>query len=293
MSRRLAVASSAAHPDLRPEDWLLLLEALAEHSIEASTAVWTDPDIAWGTFDLVVANGAWDHIHHAQEFAAWAERVNQTVPVVNSPTILRWNMDKHYLAALADEGIPTVPTTWVEPGNDIEVELPDGEFVVKPAISGGGFETARYGPKEWVGAAGHIERLLASGRTAMIQPYQPSVDAQGEVGLIYLAGRFSHAISKNPLLQTGVGVQEDLWDRMVIVATEPDVAQLDCASAVLTAAERLVGPSIYARVDIVTLGDGTPAILELELVDPALYLELSPLAAARFAAVLNDQIAAT
>ncbi len=233
MNRRLAVASSAAHPDLRPEDWQLLQQALAAHAIDASTAVWTDPDVAWGQFDLVMANGAWDHIHHAEEFAAWAERVNQVTPVVNSPAVLRWNMDKHYLAALADEGIPTVPTTWIEPGGPPDAGLPDGEFVVKPAISGGGFETARYRPEERAAAGAHIERLLASGRTAMLQPYLPSVDAQGEVGLIYLAGRFSHAIHKNPLLQAGVGVQQDLWDRMVIVPTEPHLAQLDCAVGVV------------------------------------------------------------
>jgi hypothetical protein len=289
-----AVVASAAHPDLRPEDWPLLRHALGQHSVEASTAVWTDPEVSWHTFDLVVANGAWDHIHHAEEFAAWAQRVSQVVPVVNSPAVLSWNMDKHYLAALASEGVPTVPTTWVEPGDRgrADVALPDGEFVVKPAISGGGFETARYGPEEHAVATAHIGRLLAGGRTAMVQPYQSSVDTQGEVGLIYLGGRFSHAIHKNPLLFTGAGVQQDLWDKMVIVATQPHESQLDLATATLSAAERLVGPSTYARVDIVALGDGTPAILELELVDPALYLELSPSAVGRFAEVLAGLIGA-
>jgi hypothetical protein len=293
--RRVAVAASAAHPDLRP-DWPLLQRSLAVHSIEATAQVWTDPEVAWDEFDLVVANGAWDNIHRPEEFLAWIDRVDAVVPLVNSPATLRWNLDKHYLADLAAAGIPTVPTTWIGPETDAGAtpltlpEIDNGDIVVKPGISGGGFETARYSPDERSAAVAHIERLIASGRTALVQPYQSAVDAQGEVGLIYLGGRYSHTIGKNPLLVAGVGVQDNLWDRTVIVATDPTVDQLDTAHAALAAAEHLVGPPVYARVDMVALDDGTPAVLELELLDPALFFECSPPAAQRFADVLLDQI---
>jgi hypothetical protein len=173
---RLAVAASAAYPNLLV-DWPLLRHALGAEGVDASTEVWTDPDVRWPTFDLVVANGARDNIHRPDEF-------------------LRWSLDKRYLAALAAAGVPTVPTTWLEPDHPIDPEtdlaLPHGEFVIKPAISGGGFETARYGDGETGAARAHLGRLLDAGRTVMIQPYQAAVDTLGEVGLVFLAGQFNH-----------------------------------------------------------------------------------------------------
>ncbi len=90
--------------------------ALAEHGIDAVTAVWSDPDVDWTAFDLVLASGAWDNIHHVDEFLSWADGVAaRGVPVRNTPATLRWNIDKHYLRDLERAGVPTVPTVWVEP----------------------------------------------------------------------------------------------------------------------------------------------------------------------------------
>ncbi len=107
--RRLAAASSAAFPDLH-DDWPLLRAALADAGVEAVTAVWNDPAVDWSAFDLVLASGTWDNIHHVDEFLAWADAVAASgVPVHNSPATLRWNIDKRYLVALERAGIPTVP----------------------------------------------------------------------------------------------------------------------------------------------------------------------------------------
>ena len=90
--------------------------ALAEHGIDAVTAVWSDPDVDWTAFDLVLASGAWGNIHHVDEFLSWADGVAALgVPVRNTPATLRWNIDKHYLRDLERAGVPTVPTVWVEP----------------------------------------------------------------------------------------------------------------------------------------------------------------------------------
>ena len=160
---RLAVAASADSPDLRA-DWPLVRRALAEVGIAASTPIWTDPDVRWHEFDLVVANGAWDNIHRPDEFLAWVERVADVTPMVNSPAVLRWNLDKRYLAALSEAGVATVPTTWLTPGQfpvEHELALPPGEFVVKPTISGGGFETARYGGGDDGGRRTAVEATAA------------------------------------------------------------------------------------------------------------------------------------
>jgi glutathione synthase/RimK-type ligase-like ATP-grasp enzyme len=289
----VVVAASARFPDLR-EDWPLQREAMAALGLDATLAVWTDQRVRWDEFDLVVANGAWDNIQRPSEFLEWVDLVADTgVPIVNSPATLRWNIDKRYLGDLAAAGVPTVPTTWVGPGQvaaAARVALPDGEVVVKPAISGGGFRTARYEPAEHDRARAHVADLVGAGGTAMIQPYQSSVDAGGEVGIIALGGLVSHAISKGPMLRRGIGARESLVANMVIGPASPDAGQLGVAVQALAAAEVVYGPTAYARVDLVTLNDGSPAVLELELLDPALFFEQDPEGAVRFARVLRDRL---
>ena len=290
------MAVSTAFPDLRP-DWPLLRDALAALGVAASTQIWTDPGVRWEEFALVVANGAWDNIHRPDDFLVWAEGVAGLTRLVNAPAVLRWNMDKRYLTALAAAGVPTVATTWVSPtatpspsARGTVPDFPPGEFVVKPTVSGGGFETARYRSEEADAALSHIDRLLAAGRTVMIQPYQAAVDTHGETGLIFLGGQFSHAIAKGPLLRPGAGTHDHLWEHEEIGAAIPTAAQLATARSALGAAERLHGPTTYARVDLVSGVDGSPAVLELELLDPALYFETEPAAASRFAHVLRQLI---
>jgi hypothetical protein len=286
--RRLAIAASAATPDLRP-DWPLLQSALKALGVLARTEVWSDPAVPWHTFDLVLAQGAWDNIHRPDAFLAWADRVVADVPLANSPATLRWNLDKRYLAVLADAGVTIVPTTWVDPA-DSDVALPAGEFVIKPTISGGGFETARYSAAELEAARAHLARLAALGRTAMVQPYEATVDELGEMGLIFLGSEYSHAISKGALLQPGAAAQAHLWQHEVIGVAEPTGKHLDVAWAALRVAEDLFGPTTYARVDLIPLRDGSPAVLELELLDPALFFETNPGVATRFAHVLSEHI---
>jgi glutathione synthase/RimK-type ligase-like ATP-grasp enzyme len=287
---RLAVAVSSQYPDLRP-DWPLLRRALTDLDLVVSTEVWTDPHVPWSEFDLVVANGAWDNIHHPAEFLAWADATASVAPVVNTPATLRWNLDKHYLVDLAADGVATVPTLWLRAADEATGAgalgaIPRGDVVVKPTVSGGGFQTARYRAGEHREAQNHIGHLLAGGRDVMVQPYQEAVDAEGEGGLIFLAGQFSHAVRKGPLLQRDIGPRSGLWEFEEISALEPTPVQLTTARAALAAAEARLGPTTYARVDLVPLDDGTPAVLELELLDPALFFEVHPQAAARFAHVL-------
>jgi glutathione synthase/RimK-type ligase-like ATP-grasp enzyme len=294
---RLAVAVSSQYPDLRP-DWPLLRRALTDLDLVVSTEVWTDPHVPWSEFDLVVANGAWDNIHHPAAFLAWADAIAPVATVVNTPATLRWNLDKHYLVDLAAAGVATVPTLWLRAADAIDgledgatvagalAAIPRGDVVVKPTVSGGGFQTARYRAGEHREAQDHIGHLLAGGRDVMVQPYQEAVDAEGEGGLIFLAGQFSHAVRKGPLLRRDVGPRSGLWEFEEISALEPTPAQLTTARAALAAAEARLGPTTYARVDLVPLDDGTPAVLELELLDPALFFEVHPPAADRFAHVL-------
>ena len=294
MARRPRVACTAppAYPELEG-DWPLLRAALAHLDVQAETVVWSDPATEWSSYDLVVANGVWDYIHDPASFIAWTERLAGApgTRVVNDPAVLRWNVDKRYLRDLERAGVPVVPTTWMEPGRAAEaLEFPDGEIVVKPAISGGGFSTARYEPHERVAASVHVERLNASGRTALVQPYQAAVDREGETGLVFLGGTFSHALHKAPMIRRGIPPQQDLVENQVVTAGVAEPPQLALGRLALAAAESLVGPTTYARVDMVRAEDGTPLLLELELLDPVLFLRTHPNAPATFARVLRQQL---
>ncbi len=289
---RVALAASPDYPDLL-EEGPLLTAALAEVGIHARTAVWSDPTQDWSTFDLVVANGAWDHIHHAAAFLAWVDAVAAGgTALVNSPATLHWNLDKRYLRDLDAAGVPIVPTGWVEAGDGAsDPPLPPGEVVVKPSVSGGGYRTARYEPHEHAAARAHVAELVGGGRVAMIQPYQPAVDDAGESGLVFLGGSFSHAIHKDPMIRRGVGATDSLIANQVVSVAPPTGAQLAVGRLALAAAERLLGPTAYARVDVVERADGAAAVLELELLDPMLFFALEPAGADRFAAVLRERIA--
>jgi hypothetical protein len=284
---RVAAASGALYPDLH-DDWPLLRAALADAGVDALTAVWSDPAVDWSAFDLVLASGTWGNIHHVDEFLAWADGVAaRGVPLRNSPATLRWNIDKHYLLELQRAGVPTVPTQWVEPGTADAVlaslTLPEGEVVVKPSVSGGGYRTARYERHEHPAARSHVAELIASGRTAMVQPYEPRVDAEGETGLVFIGGTFSHAVHKGPMIRRGAGPLEHLLDNLVITPATPTAAQLRVAGGALAAAEQVLGPTSYARVDMVETSHGGPAILELELLDPVLFFPQHPEAAVTLA----------
>ena len=297
-ARRVAFTAPPFLPDLH-DDWPVVRAAVEAAGMDGRTVVWSDPGVDWPAFDLVVANGVWDHIHRADEFLAWVDRIEELgVPIVNPPATLRWNLDKRYLRDLEAAGVSIVPIVWVEPPHtpagpgdgEATPDLPDAEVVVKPAVSGGGHQTARYGPGEHDAARAHLRALRAQGRTAMVQPYVAAVDADGETGLVFLAGDFSHAVHKAPMIRRGAGPRESLIDNQVVTPATATPAQIALGHRALEVAESLLGPTTYARVDTVELADGTPAVLELELLDPVLFFVHHPQGAATFAEVLAARL---
>ena len=252
-------------------DLPLIVTAAAEKDLTAEVVVWDDDSVDWSTYDVVVVRSCWDYLERRDEFLAWAAGVPR---LVNHADVLAWNTDKIYLRELADAGVPVIDTRWdVRRGDD----LPGSEeWVVKPSISGGSRDTARWSDPDDVYT--HSEELLAAGRTVMLQPYVPSVDTEGETALIYFGGRFSHAIRKGPLLERGEGVRQDRDQREVISPRAPTAAQHEVAQQALEAIPASVGRAedlAYARVDLVTDPDGQPVLIELELTEPSLFLDSS------------------
>lgn len=274
MTTRIALATAAEFPDL-DEDGPMLVDALAGHGIEALPAVWTDETVAWSAYDLVVVRATWDYPPRHDEFLAWAERVAAVTRLANSAAVLAWNTDKTYLRALTDAGLPVVPTDWLEPGDSF-VPPVQGEYVVKPSVSGGSKDTNRYraGDHDEL-AASHVGSLLAAGRTVMVQPYLHEVDTAGETALLFFAGELSHAIRKGPLLTPAMPLVAGAYKEEEVVPREPSAVEREVAERVLDAMSALAPASradlLYARVDLVPGHDG-PTLLELELTEPSMFL---------------------
>ena len=283
------------------EDMPPLLLALREHDVQVETPYWDDPDVDWGRYDVAAIRSTWDYAERLDEFLDWTERCARQTRLVNPPPVLRWNTDKHYLVHLAHAGVPVVPTRFVEPGADPAVELARflaggagavsvgdggvvGEFVVKPSVGAGSRDAARYRHVEQARALDHVARLLAEGRSVMLQPYLGRVDERGETAVIYIGGQYSHAIRKGPLLRLDEGLVQGLFAPEQITPREPDAAEVEVADA----AFRACGPDepMYARIDLVHDDHGRPVVLELELTEPSLFFLHAPDAAGRYADAL-------
>ena len=273
------MATCAAAPDL-DEDGDLLLAALAGAGADARVGAWDDPAVDWAALDAVLVRSTWDYPLRRDEFLAWTRTCARTV---NPRAVLEWNTDKRYLADLAAAGVPTAPTAFVPPGSALAA--PDGDYVVKPAVSGSAADTGRFGDPADPRAHELVARIHAGGRTVMVQPYLPGIESDGETSLVVLGGVLSHAVRRAPLL-TAPGVR-----RPVVVAdvlgtvrpVDPTDAQRAVAEAALAAVPGGAAGLGYARVDLIPGPDG-PVLLELEATDCYLFLgHAQPEAIKRFA----------
>ena len=276
----MRVAIVSATPALgADDDEPFLLPALRTLGADPAVVVWDDPSLDWAAFDVVVIRSTWDYTMRRDEFLAWVRLTDEVTRLRNRPEVVRWNSDKVYLGDLAGFGLPVVPTWFFAPGAD-PVMPAGGPFVVKPTVSAGSRNTARYAPEEQAVAEDHARDLLDRGRTIMVQPYVSSVDERGETALIFIGGRYSHAVTKAALLLPGERANEDkLFAIEKLHATQASAAELEVAETVLDAIPFSRADLLYARVDLVLLDDG-PAVLELELVEPSLMLPQAPPGAA-------------
>lgn len=276
---RVAIVSATAALGT-DDDETFLLPALRGLGAEPAVVVWDDAALDWSSFDVVVLRSTWDYTMHRDEFLAWVAATDAVTRLRNRLDVVRWNSDKVYLRDLVDLGLPVVPTSFFVPGD--RPRMPDREpFVVKPTISAGSRNTARYASDEQAVGLGHARRLLDRGRTIMVQPYVASVDERGETALVFIGGRYSHAATKAALLVPGARANEDkLFATEKLHATEASAAERAVAEAVLDAIPFARDELLYARVDLVLGDDGAPAVLELELVEPSLMLPQAPAAAA-------------
>ncbi len=281
---RIALATCAEMP-AGDEDEQELVAALRAAGHEPVWAIWDDDAVDWDAFDLTLVRSTWDYQLRRDEYVAWARRV----PRLHNPaSVLEWNTDKTYLGELREAALPVVPTIFCPPAT--RLPLLEAEVVVKPTVSAGSRDTARFKHDEQRAAELLLTTIHRSGRTGMVQPYVPSVDERGETALLYFGGRFSHAIEKSPLLRPGQPPTNSFFAPETIAPRTPSERERAVADRVVAwVAERFGGPLAYARVDLVEGPGGGPLVLELELTEPSLFFLHAPGAAQRLTRWLSDR----
>lgn len=264
---KAALITCSRMPDLHPDD-ALMAPVLKELGVETVTVQWTDPFP--GGVDAIWLRTPWDYHRQLPNFLKWVESTGE-IPMWNSREVVGWNSHKRYVAELFKAALPVVPTRIFEPEevldeNEMAGWLAGQPVVVKPAVSAGAFKTARY--DSWNEAAIQHAAELHAEEAVMIQPYYANIEKQGEHSLIFLDGHYSHCVRRHlPLIE---GPEVDYLMQPV----EASPAQLEAAHQILA---YLPFPDLlYARVDLIPDNQGTPKLLELELIEPQLFLREHP-----------------
>jgi glutathione synthase/RimK-type ligase-like ATP-grasp enzyme len=274
---RIAIASCTKYDRDKADD-ALLAEALEARGCEAESLAWDAEGADWGAFDLCLVSSTWDYNRKYEEFLEWARRVEAVTPLCNPARTIAWSSDKTYLRELGAGGVRIVPTVWVERGSEVRLDrilAEQGweEAVVKPVVDLGAENLRRVRP----GTA--LEALPAALRRhgGMIQPFLPSLETQGELSLVYIDGQLTHAVRKRAA--PGDFRVQSIWGGTA-TREEPGQAEVELAQQALG---QLDETPLYARVDTVIGPDGAPCLIELELIEPNLYLVEHPPAAAALA----------
>ena len=273
---RIAVLVPA--PDYpEPWAWTYDVEAavLQNAGAEVEPVAWTEAaDLS--SFDLVLPLVAWGYHLEYSRWLGFLDRAERDrLPLVNAPTLLRWNSDKAYLTELGERGVPTVPTLAVESCCDADLDEARRRFasdwlVIKPPVSASATGTHRLGPGDDLPSD-------SRGKSMIIQPLIEEIGTTGEFSLMLFNGEYSHAVVKRP--KTGDFRVQEHHGGVTLPCETPPAGAIDLAQAALAAAP---AEAVYARVDIVPNDDGLLRIMELELIEPSLFLNHAPDAGAAF-----------
>jgi glutathione synthase/RimK-type ligase-like ATP-grasp enzyme len=266
----------------------LLQDALKRLGLASVRVDWSRADVDWTSFHLAVFRTPWDYFDRFDEFTRWLDRAANETVLCNAAEIVRWNMDKHYLADLEAAGVPVVPSRVLERGDAADLaevleETGWREAVLKPCVSGAARHTYRVDARN-VAEVGSIARRLLIDESLMLQPFQENICWEGEDSLMVIDGCFTHAVRK--VARPGdFRVQDDHGGTV-----HPWEASDDQVALAQRALAACPGQPAYGRVDMVRDRDGRLAIMEVELIEPELWLRLHPPAADALAEALARRV---
>lgn len=283
---RIAIATYDARPEPTDDD-RLLVDVLEARGARVEARPWSDRSMRWAEHDAVVVRSTWDYFRRADEFHRWLHRLEADgARVYNDVGTLRWNADKGYLRDLGAYGIPVIPTHWMEPGrasslHELRRLTGWSELVVKPTVSGGAHRTWRAAPESEEADEPRLATMVDDG-PVMVQPLVDVIEQEGEWSLVFFAGRYSHAVLKRPRAGD-FRVQREHGGS--VDPAQPPSGIIAAAERVLPVVPGRAEPLLYARVDGCVV-DGRLLLMELEVLEPELFLRCDQGAAERLADAL-------
>lgn len=270
--------------------------ALVRAGVAYEWAVWDDPAVDWARFAGVLVRTTWDYTDKIDAFRSWVPAVAAVTRLWNPAPVLLWNSHKGYLVELAERGVDVVPTVVVPVGTTPDRSVipgrPPAGVVVKPAESAGSIGLTVWSGADdagHLGALGAVSELHLMGQDAVLQPLVPEI-REGETSIMVIGGEITHAVRKVPA--HGDIRSQPEWGAAV-VRVEITASQAALAQSAIRAATAILGDDghdlVYARVDCVDHG-GRPHLMELELIEPDLYVRHDELAADRLVAALGPRL---
>ena len=257
------VALVTMEPMPAQADHAALAAALDKRGVVPIDVAWDHPFFDWSKVDVAVIRSCWDYHLSPARFLAWTRRVPR---LLNSARVIAWNVHKGYLRQLEARSVPTIETLWVPQGPAPQLTKLMASYgwhqaVVKPCISGGAHRTVRCSVLDGREGQKVLAEICETGE-AMIQPYLPTVETSQERSLVFIDGVFSHAVRRDPFLTTKQHTAS-------LAAAADDERWV--AEHALRGLE--FGPLLFARVDVVRDEHGDVRVMELELIEPSLFLD--------------------
>ncbi|WP_035467502.1 ATP-grasp domain-containing protein [Algoriphagus mannitolivorans] len=266
----------------------LLSGLLTEMGISHEIQPWSDPKVDWSRFSHLLIKSTWDYFDYYPQFLEWIATVKKLgVPVLNELDTIQWNSSKKYLLEIESKGFPTIAGFILEKGSkpnlqEILAKVDSEVLVVKPLVSGGAKNTLKIPLKEWSSFEEKVSKLVQE-EDFLVQPFVPEVAEVGEYSLIFFNGQFSHAVLKTPA-KADFRVQHYFGGTIQEIFPKPEM--LDSAQKLI---EEFAPNSLYGRVDGVDI-DGVFHLMELELIEPYLFLGLSEKAIPNYKNALRKRL---
>jgi glutathione synthase/RimK-type ligase-like ATP-grasp enzyme len=274
----IALLTCEKFPDLYTTDQLLIPE-LAEYNVIAKAAIWNDSTIDWTSFDYLIFRNTWDYYEKENEFNRWLDQIEKLgIKTLNALQIIKQNKHKFYLRELENIGISIIPTVFIDKTDNLNLSeiIPSHwkKAVVKPAFSGGSYQTEVFGISE-------IERInnqyqpIASEKELLLQEFMPEIQTLGETSFIFFNKKFSHCVNKKPV-DGDFRVQIQFGGTYTLM--HPNSELIEKAQQIVNT---FPDPLLYARVDGIVINNNL-LLMEIECIEPDLYFNLSEGSQQRF-----------
>ena len=292
MTKHIAIVSyfsTGAYDTNTTDENLILSKILEDLGISHQIVAWSDPAVDWSSFSCLLIKSTWDYFDFYEEFKDWIKAMRQLgIPLLNSLDTLEWNSSKRYLLEIAAKGFPVIAGHILEKGAEVSTstifeKIASEIMVVKPLVSGGAKNTLKIAKKDWDNYAAQVQSLVKE-EACLVQSFVKEVQEVGEYSLIFFNGIFSHAVLKTPAKQD-FRVQHYFGG--TIKTIQPSSEMIDSCQKLM---DNFGKNTLYARVDGV-VSDGIFFLMELEMIEPYLFLDSSPAALANYERAVASRLA--